>query len=303
MNRVLVTGGRGFVGRHVTSALVAMGHEVHAVASRETGGDSGCSWHRTDLLDTTDRRALIASVRPDALVHLAWCARPPHYWSDPENVTWLTASLDLVRTFAEAGGTRMVGAGTCAEYDWTQGGYCTERATPIVPSSLYAAAKAACGSVLEHYGRETGLSVAWARLFFLFGPHDSPLRLIPSLVTTLASGEPARCTSGNHVRDFLFVEDAASAIVALLDSPVTGPINIASGAPARVGDIARAVADRLGRPDLLTVEAGPAEPAVVAGNVNRLWHEVGWRPKHDLQSALDETVRWWRSAEAKKVTA
>jgi len=302
MSKVLVTGGRGFVGRQVTAALVAVGHDVHGVTSREAAADARCSWHRTDLLDAAARRALLESVRPDALVHLAWCAKPPHYWSDPENVTWLTASLDLVRTFNEFGGTRVVGVGTCAEYDWTQG-YCTERITPIAPSSLYSAAKAACGSVVEHYGREAGLSVAWARLFFLFGPHDSPLRLIPSLVTTLASGQRARCTSGSHVRDFLYVEDAASAIVALLESAVTGPVNIASGVPARVADIARGVADRVGRPDLLTVEAGPPEPAFVAGNVNRLWHEVGWRPKHDLQSALDETVRWWHSAEAKKVTA
>ena len=301
MSRVLVTGARGFVGRHVTSALVAMGHEVHGVSTRDPGDAARCTWHRTDLLDAAERRALIAAVRPDALVHLAWCAKPPDYWSDPENMTWLTASLELVRAFAESGGTRVLGVGTCAEYDWARG-YCTERATPLAPTSLYSAAKAACGALLEHYGRRAGLSIAWARLFFLFGPHDSPLRLIPSLVTTLENGEPARCTAGSHVRDFLFVEDAASAIVAVLDSSVTGPINIASGAPVRVGDIARDVADRVGRPDLLTVEAGPAEPAFVAANVNRLSHEVGWHPKHRLESALDETVRWWR-AEGKKVTA
>jgi len=302
MSRVLVTGARGFVGRHVTTALAAMGHDVHGVTSRGAGSDAGCSWHRTNLLDAAERRALIASVQPDALVHLAWCATPPHYWSDPENVTWLTATFELVRAFVDSGGTRVVGVGTCAEYDWTHS-YCTERVTPIVPSSLYSAAKAACGSLLEHYGRQAALSVAWARLFFLFGPHDSPLRLIPSLVTTLTSGEPARCTSGSHVRDFLFVEDAAAAIVAILQSAVTGPINVGSGVPTRIGDIAHAVATRVGRPDLLSVEPGPAEPAFVAANVRRLWHEVGWRPTHDFQSALDETVRWWRSAEAKKVTA
>jgi nucleoside-diphosphate-sugar epimerase len=302
MTRVLVTGAHGFVGRHVTSALLASGHDVHAVASAEPADDGKCTWHRADLLDPGDRRALLAAARPEALVHLAWCSKPPRYWSDPENITWLTASLDLVRTFHQAGGTRVVGAGTCAEYDWTQG-YCSERTTPIAPSSLYSAAKAACGTLLEQYGRETGMSVAWGRLFFLFGPHDSPLRLIPSLATALGSGQPARCTAGNHVRDFLYVQDAASAIVALLDSTVTGPVNIASGAPVRVADIARGVAERVGRPDLLTIDDGPREPAFVAGNVNRLQHEVGWRRSHDLQTALDETVRWWCSAEAKKVTA
>jgi nucleoside-diphosphate-sugar epimerase len=302
MTRVLVTGAHGFVGRYVTSALIASGHDVHAVASEKLPDDRRCDWHSADLLDPAARRALLASTRPDALVHLAWCAKPPRYWDDPENLTWLAASLDLVRAFREWGGTRVVGAGTCAEYDWTQG-YCTERMTPIVPASLYSAAKAACGTVLEQYGRETGLSVAWGRLFFLFGPHDSALRLIPSLAATLGSGQPARCRAGNHVRDFLYVQDAASAIVALLESTVTGPVNIASGAPVRVADIARGVADRVGRADLLTIDDGPTDHAFVAGNITRLQHEVGWRPSCDFQAALDETVRWWCSAAAKKATA
>jgi nucleoside-diphosphate-sugar epimerase len=302
MNRVLVTGARGFVGRHVTSMLAAMRLDVHAVTSSRAATDADCTWHSCDLLDAAARRALLFSVRPDALVHLAWCAKPPGYWKDPENLAWLAASLDLARAFGECGGTRIVGAGTCAEYDWGMAP-CTERATPIVPTSLYSATKAACGLVLEQYGLQTGISVAWARLFFLFGPHDSPLRLIPSLVTTLEGGQPARCTSGGHVRDFLYVRDAASAIVALLESSVTGPVNIASGTPVEIGDIAREVAERVGRPDLLTVEDGPPTQAFVAANVNRLQQEVGWQPSCDLRSALAETVRWWRSADARKAMA
>ena len=303
MSRVLVTGARGFVGRHVCAALSGADVEVHAVSSSSTAAvsDTGAVvWHRADLLDRGQRDALLAAVQADALIHLAWYAKPPHYWRDPENLPWVTATLDLVRGFAERGGTRVVGAGTCAEYDWRYG-HCVERQTPLAPATLYGAAKSACGGVLEAYGRETGLSVAWARLFFLFGPHDSPVRLVPSLAAAIAAGQPARCTSGRHLRDFLYVADAAAAMVTLLRSPVTGPVNIASGTPTRIADVARRVAEQLGRPDLLTIEDGSPDHPLVAASVTRLREEVGWRPAHDVWRALDETVRWWSAAGHREV--
>ncbi len=143
---------------------------------------------------------MIATARPDGLLHLAWCARPPDYWRSPDNLRWLAASLDLVRLFVEHGGQRIVGVGSCAEYDWRQG-YCTEGVTPLLPASLYGVTKAACGSAIEAYAGETGISAAWGRLFFLYGPFDSPVRLVPSLVRSLSAGQPARCADGqSHSR-------------------------------------------------------------------------------------------------------
>jgi nucleoside-diphosphate-sugar epimerase len=296
MKRVLVTGAGGFVGRHVTSALVRGGAEVHAVGSRaKEPGNDGCTWHAADLLDPRQVRELVKTVRADTLMHLAWCAKPPDYWTDVDNLRWLAASLELVRLFAEHGGARAVGVGSCAEYDWDYG-YCTEAVTPLKPGTLYGTTKAACGSTLTAYGAARGVSVAWARLFFLVGPHDAGSRLVPSLVTALRAGKPARCTSGNHIRDFLHVTDAAAALVALLTSEVTGAVNIGSGVPVRVGDLARGVAARVGRPDLLSVEDGASTHQLVTANVARLRNEVGWQPALDIDSALDDTVAWWSAA-------
>jgi nucleoside-diphosphate-sugar epimerase len=302
MKRVMVTGARGFVGRHVLAALGELDVEVHAVASSvPPPGTDRCTWHQADLLDPVQRDRLAADVGADTLLHAAWCAKPPDYWRHPDNLRWQSATAELVRLFTAHGGRRVLGVGTCAEYDWRYG-YCTENLTPLAGRNLYSATKAATGQALEAYGAETGLRVAWGRLFFLLGPHDSPVRLVPSLVRDLNAGRRARCTSGSHVRDFLHVEDAASALVALLRSQVTGPVNIASGVPVRLADLARDVAARLGRQELLTIDEGSSEHALVTANVARLRDEVGWKPSRDLSGALDDTVAWWSSAAA-QVTA
>ncbi len=303
MTRVLVTGARGFVGRHVTAALATAGWDVHATTSAAADAVTGAATsHHVDLLDAVAVRRLVAAVRPEALVHLAWCAKPPAYWNDLDNIRWTAASLELLRAFGEHGGHRIVAAGTCAEYDWSAG-YCDERSTPIAPATLYGSAKAAFGGLLEAFARQAGLSAAWARLFFMFGPHDSPARLVPTIVTRLQNDLPARCSSGAHTRDFLFVADAAAALVALLQSPVTGPVNVASGVPVRVSAIATAVADRLGRRDLLQIEDGSPENAVVVARVARLRDEIGWIPPTPFDDALDETVRWWKTRALLGVTA
>ena len=294
MTRVLVTGARGFVGRPVTAALAAAGLEVHGTSLGATGSVPGVvAMHQVDLLDAVASRRLISAIRPNALVHLAWCAKPPSYWSDLDNVRWTAASLELLRAFADAGGTRVVAVGTCAEYDWSAG-HCDERTTPIAPSTLYGASKAALGTLLQAFSREARISAAWARLFFMFGPGDSPARLVPTIVSRLQAGLPAHCTSGSHIRDFLFVDDVADALVALLKSPVVGAINVASGVPTSVGSLAATVAEKTGRSDLLRVDDGSRENAVVVADVTRLRDEVGWVPRTPIDAALDETVRWWQ---------
>ena len=305
MKRILVTGASGFLGRHVIQRLGRSPYEVHAVSFStrpDFEGADRCTWHRADLLDDSERAAVVARVKPDALLHLAWHAKPPSYWSAIENVDWLRASLDLFRSVARSGGTRLVGAGSCMEYDWNHG-YCVERLTPLQPATLYGSAKAACGNVLEAASRELGVDAAWGRVFFVFGPHDSPVRLVPSLVQALAAGRPGRCRTGSHVRDFMHVSDVASAFIALLDSDVRGPVNIASGVPLRISDVALRIAALLKRPELLTVDEGPLEHRIVCAGISRLREEVGWRPERDVLERLDETIEWWASSSAPEVNA
>lgn len=288
--RVLVTGASGFVGRHTLRPLLSRGFEVHAVARGAAVPEAaGCSWHRADLLDVEQRGSLMRRVAPTHLLHAAWYAIPKKYWTAPENGDWLQASLELLSLFRAQGGSRVLGAGTCAEYDWTEGGVCKE-SDLLSPATPYGQAKAALQLALA----ASGLDQAWGRVFFPFGPHEPPARFIPSVIRALLAGEPANLSHGNQVRDFLFIEDLGDAFAALLDSPVQGAVNLGSGEGVRLREAAERIQSRLGGELRFgALEAPAGEPEALVAAVGRLGGEVGWRPRTSLDSGLDRAIQWW----------
>lgn len=294
MNRALVTGASGFIGRHTLGPLLEAGFEVHAV-SRDPPAHDGVRWHRRDLLDPTAGETLVRDLEPTHLLHLAWYAEPGLYWTAAENVDWLAASLRLLRAFA-ATGRRAVTAGTCAEYDWSSG-VCSERGTPLAPATLYGECKRSLSAVGERLAAKTGLSLAAGRVFFVYGPGEHPRRVVASVATSLLRGEEAPCTSGSQARDYLHVADVASAFVALLRSDATGPVNIGSGEPLAVRRLLLRVGEAVGAPELIRfgeLPDRPDEPPLIVADARRLVDEVGWKPHHTLRSGIADTVAWWR---------
>ncbi|HEY2662592.1 MAG TPA: NAD(P)-dependent oxidoreductase, partial [Caulobacteraceae bacterium] len=256
--RVLVTGASGFVGRHVVTALMKAGAEVHAVARESAPLD--CPWYCLDLLNPANARDVVRQVRPDAVLHLAWCVEHGRFWTDPANADWVAATMVLARASIEAGVRRFTGVGTCYEYDWPSASDCDERTTPLIGHTLYDIAKNSCRSVLDALFATHGLDFAWARLFFLYGPEEDDRRLVASVANALARGEPARCSQGLAVRDFMDVRDAGAALAAITLSGLTGAVNVGSGEGARVADVASLLGRLAGRPDLIKLGALPDRP-------------------------------------------
>lgn len=295
--KILVTGASGFVGRHVLTPLLARGHEVH-VTTRDARASfpAGAVRHVTDLLDCSQHQGLIDRVRPDVLLHMAWYAEHGKFWNAVENAHWLQATLSLADRFCRSGGTRFVGIGTCAEYDWRYG-VCVEGTTPELPESLYGRAKLAAGQCVAALAADAGVGCAWGRLFFPYGPGESPRRFIPHVITRLLNNEMAPCTHGRQFRDYLHVDDAADAIVHLLDSSLSGPVNIGSGVPVTVGEVALRIGRLLARENLVQLgaltDAANASPMLVADTA-RL-RETGWSPRRSLEDGLSDTIDWWRN--------
>jgi nucleoside-diphosphate-sugar epimerase len=285
---VVVTGGSGFVGSATAAALVAAGWEVHTVTrTAPAAALPGVRWHLLDLHDALATKQLLDALRPSHLLHLAWCATPGAFWTDLDNLRWVETSARLARQFADAGGQRLVGVGSCAEYDWTAGGRCSEQDTPLRPATLYGAAKLSVATALGAWAGEAGLSFGWARLFHLYGPGEPPGKLVHDVVDALTHGRPIELSGGEQARDFLHVADAAAALHHVLTSTLEGAVNVGSGQATTVRRVAELLATEAGRPDLLVFggRLAAAQAPLVVADVERL-SSSGWWPQRSLEAGL-----------------
>lgn len=298
MKRVVLTGASGFIGACCMEVLLKQSFEVHAVSSsgRFHSYSRQVEWHHADLHNAEHVLRLMMAVQPHYLLHLAWDVRHGISLHSLENMRWVKSSLSLLQAFIDAGGKRVVMAGSCAEYDWNYG-YLREDLTPIKPKNLYGICKNALYTIVTAAGDQSETSTAWGRLFFLYGPGEKTGRLVPAVVTALLRGEVADCTHGEQIRDYLYVKDAAEALVELLASDVRGAVNIASGQPLKIKEIIKLAAETTGRPDLVRLGAltlSEEEPPFMLANTRRLNEEVGWFPRYSLDEGLKETVEWWK---------
>jgi nucleoside-diphosphate-sugar epimerase len=299
MKTVLLTGATGFIGKFAVDSLLKENYIVHAVSSKPVSAEKteNLFRHQSNLLDRDETTRLIKNVRPTHLLHLAWYVEHGKFWNAAENVDWLEASLHLARRFAASGGERLVASGTCAEYDWSESGVFSENSTPLRPRHLYGTAKHALNLTLNKYAEISDLSCAWGRIFYLFGAGESPQRLIPFVINKLLKNETAETSAGNQTRDFLPVEAVAEAFVALLESDVSGAVNIASGKGVKIADVIKKIAEIADKPELLSIGALPApknEPSEMIADTTRLREEVGWRKDFNLTDDLKKAFEWWK---------
>jgi nucleoside-diphosphate-sugar epimerase len=298
LRRVLLTGASGFIGQHCIRPLIQRGFEV--VGTYRTSQPlaiEGVRWVRAELLQGGAARRLVDDTAPSHLLHLAWYVEPGKMISYIDNLSWVCASVELLRSFHENGGVRCVVSGSCYEYDWRYG-YCSEELTPRKPDTLYGAAKNGLSEVLLGYCAATGLSGAWARMFFLYGPQENQRRLVPSIILSLLRGIPAQSSHGEQIRDYMHVQDVADGLVALLDSSACGAYNLASGRATSIRTIVEMLGELTGRTDLLRIGAIPAranDAPLVVGDPGMAQRDFGWKSTIPLREGLRETVEWWRA--------
>jgi nucleoside-diphosphate-sugar epimerase len=297
--RFLLTGATGFIGSHVARLLLEHGHEVHALV--RPGSDRSRIQdllHRLHVLEldlaSPGVARQVAAVQPQVAVHLAWYTEPGRYLDSPENLVQLELSLRLVRALVEARCPRLVGVGTCFEYAASAGPLSERSGTG--PTRLYSACKLALATVLERLRPPDGPSCAWARLFYVYGPGEDERRLVPHVLRSVLAGGTAPLGSGEPVRDYLHVGDVASALEAIALGHGEGAVNVGSGRPLSVRELALAAARAAGRPEGVSFgarEADPRDPSHVCADATRLREEFGFAPRVELEAGLGELARWW----------
>ena len=279
---ILVTGANGFVGKHLVRTFQSQRQPLRIVL-REHSNLSVELFETDEVVETPDLFAadhawwdqVLRGV--EIVVHLAWYAEPGQYLTSPENIDCLKGTISLAQACLDADVRRFVGIGTCAEYDLNQG--LLRPDSPLNPQTLYAACKASTFQVLGQLLPNASVEFAWCRLFYLYGEGEDPRRLVPYLRQRLSEGKPAEMTSGRQIRDFLDVRDAAAMIADIALGDQQGPINICSGIPITVRQLAEQIADEYGRRDLLHFGARADnlfDPPCVVGVLNALAHKEAW---------------------------
>jgi len=297
MSKVLVTGATGFIGRQTLDKLSEEYEHVFAVYrnSKLIGNWKNVTWHKADLLSEEQINQLIGKISATHLLHLAWYAEHGKYGQSELNIDWLSSSLHLIRRFRESGGRRVVSAGTCFEYDLNYG-FLSEKITPLKPELIYGVSKKNLFEMLSSYSDLTGLSSAWGRVFYLYGPHEYSGRLVASVIRSLLRNQPAETSSGEQLKDFLHVSDVAEAFVKLLHSNAEGAVNIGSGNAVSVKDIVLKIGELTGKKKLVKIGALSSrkneKPLIMADN-RRLKREAGWTPQFTLEEGLKHTIQWW----------
>ncbi len=234
MAKVLVTGATGFIGNHVVSELLQNGHQVIASSSSVAKAKSKEWFDKTRYIEF-DFKKLDESInyfdffeQPDLMIHLAWEGLPnykePFHVSDnlPRHVAFLKNCI--------SNGLRNLSvAGTCLEYGMQEGKLTED--LPAKPTNNYAIAKDALRTQLQAYQSTVSFSLKWIRLFYMFGPGQSPNSLFSQLGDALANGSPVfNMSGGEQLRDYLPVKSVASYIVKIAtQTEVTGIINCSSG--------------------------------------------------------------------------
>lgn len=301
--KVLVTGGAGFIGREVVRQLLERGDKVLSPVRDATGArlvaelGSGVATPVASVDDQLTTRSLVERFQPEAAIHLAWYAKPTDYRTSAKNLVSLQSTIELTHLLLEQGCRKLVYAGTCFEYRVADGP--RQETDPTDPRSLYAAAKLAAGAVTGALAEAGDAELAWARIYFPYGPGESPQRLLPLVARKLAAGEPVDLTSGTQVRDQVHVADVASGLIWLTRPGASGPYNLGSGVPVTLRETVQALADLMDRPDLLRFGVYPErtdEPASMYADMARL-RGLGWEARYpEVRDGLRASLDSWLAA-------
>ena len=303
--RVLVTGGTGFMGRHLVRALVARGDEV-AVAGRRPRDalpagalPDDVAYDAADLAEPGAAEAILAARRPERVFHLASAvdvSRSLDALDVQVRVTQM-AAVHVAQACLAHGVGRLVQVGTCEEYGNGPAPFReTQDPSPVSP---YSAAKVAATAFVRMLCTSFGLRAVVVRPFLTYGPGQESNLLIPALIRSALAGRDFPMTGGEQTREFNWVEDIVDGIVRAADAPeVDGLIiNVGCAEPRRIRDIARLVLDLMGNP--VRAEIGklpyrPGETWEFYCDNTRARQLLGWSPRMPLEDGLRRTIAWYR---------
>ncbi len=326
--KLLITGGAGFIGSAVVRLAIAQGHQVVNVDAltyaaclenvASVSNDPGYAFVKADICDRKAIDDILDTHKPDAIMHLAAESHVDRSIDGPgdfihTNIIGTYTMLEAARRYwienGQSDAFRFHHISTDEVYgSLDDEGMFTED-TPYAPTSPYSASKASSDHLVRAWNETYGLPVVLTNCSNNYGPYHFPEKLIPVVILNALAGKDIPVYgNGENIRDWLYVEDHADALLTVLQKGKNGrTYNIGGENEARNIDLVRNICDILDRlrpkstsySDLITfVTDRPGHDLRYAIDPNRIRNELNWRPSVTVEQGIEKTVQWYLDNES-----
>lgn len=291
---ILVTGANGFIGSTFSRLALSHGHQIaglirpaNPLPAISSSGEP-VTWLKGSLAEPPWKE--IEKFKPQACLHLAWIATPGVYLESPENESYFHWSREFIGRVRELDAGQIVVAGTCLEYRLSNEKMSEDRTT-VEPRTTYARWKNALRVALEEDAKKSSFRLCWSRVFYLYGAGEHPAKLCTSITQKLARGEKIVLKTPNNTKDYIYVDDLASAFLTVLEKQFDGIINFGNGIGTTVKEIAQTIGRMMNREELIEIAVPPQVDPLgdIVADASKL-HGLGWKPEYDLRRGLEKIV-------------
>jgi nucleoside-diphosphate-sugar epimerase len=294
---IVITGGTGFIGSAIVATLLAHGFNVIVLIRPESDKTRLENFSNIDILTYTsllsdETRADIAARNPDVFIHCAWHGVAGKDRNEIFQVRGnISLTLDSVELASASNCKHWIGLGSQAEYG-NQNIRLDENAA-LRPTTLYGKAKLAAGIAALAQCEARGIIGTWCRVFSTYGPGDSPNWFIPFVIQEFLANKKPALTRCEQQWDYLFVRDAARAVVSLIVNQVDGVFNLGSGSSRPLIDYVEAIRAELNLmliPNYGAVSYRPDQVMHLEADISKLSSRTGWCPQVNLHDGIRETI-------------
>jgi nucleoside-diphosphate-sugar epimerase len=308
VSRVVVAGGAGFLGSHLCDHLVERGDTVICLDDLSTGSRDNVSHlvehprFRLVVIDVSEKVELADNGTVDAVCNLASPASPPAYLARPLDT--LAVGSEGTRRLLELArdhDARFLMASTSEIYGEPEVHPQVEsyrgNVDPTGPRSVYDEAKRFAEALTMAMHRAHGIDVGIARIFNTYGPRLSPGdgRVVSNFVVQALRGEPLTVYGdGSQTRSFCYVDDEVRGLVALLDSPLVGPVNVGNPDERSMLELAHFVLEATGSSSGIRFEPRPTDdPTRRCPDITLARRELDWEPRVSLEEGIARTIEYF----------
>lgn len=305
-NKILITGGTGFIGANLVYKFLELNEEVHLIVRKSSN-----FWrlepvikklhlHYIDLLESSQVIKLLKLIKPEIILHLAAYGCYPRRQKDEEEMvrTNILATFNLINSAAKVGFKCFINTGSGFEYGFKNKPI--KESDLIEPTDFYGVTKVFGSLYTQYLGKQHNLPIITIRPFAVYGYFEDKERLIPTVIKSFLINEPLQLSNPNYVRDFIFIEDLVDAYLKAIKkiNNIKGEIfNIGSGKEVKIKEIIetmRKITHISIRIKYNQIKSRIKEPFHWRADISKAKRLLNWKPKYNLEEGLKKDIEWFK---------